>query len=307
MATPFTTVPPFDRFIDVPVVGGDLRVALSGAEVDAGAPVVLLVHGITGSHRSWTAIAEVLGEEVALVAPDLRGRGGSNTLGKPYGISSHVADLIAVLDLLGVGSATLVGHSMGGYVVARMAADHPGRGASVVLVDGGLRLPVPEGIEPDVLLAAVLGPALARLVRSFASREAYAEFWRAHPAFRRPGAWTDHVAAYADYDLEGAEPQLRSRVREEAVRVDGRQLLVDPATHSAILEVQCPILLLRAPRGLLDEEPPLIPEAVVDSHRQNLVNLVHELVPDTNHYLITLGDREAALVADRLREAVKSS
>lgn len=296
--------PTFTRFADVPVAGGALRVALAGPE--ASAPVVLLVHGITGSHRSWSALVQALGDELTLVAPDLRGRGASNALGAPYGILSHTTDLIAVLDFLGVGRATLVGHSMGGYVVARMAASHPDRCASVVLVDGGLRLPVPEGIDPDALLAAVLGPALARLGRTFASRQAYAEFWRSHPAFRRAGAFTDHVAAYADYDLEGVEPELRSRVREEAVRVDGRQILLDPEVHSAVLEVRAPLLLFRAPRGLLDEESPLIPDAVVDSHRRYLPQLVDEVVSDTNHYLITLGDREAALLADRVRQATRS-
>jgi pimeloyl-ACP methyl ester carboxylesterase len=45
-----------------------------------------------------------------------------------------VNDLIAVLDRVGAQRAVLVGHSMGAYVVARLAAEHPDRAAALVLL-----------------------------------------------------------------------------------------------------------------------------------------------------------------------------
>jgi hypothetical protein len=61
-----------------------------------------------------------------------------------------------------------------------------------------------------------------------------------------------------------------------------------------------PLVLLRAPRGLADEPNPLLPEAVVNEVKRTLPGLRDVLVDDTNHYLIVLGDREAAVVTTEI-------
>jgi pimeloyl-ACP methyl ester carboxylesterase len=294
---------PFGTELEVPVAGGSLHVAVSGPL--SGKPVVLAAHGITASHVSWAAVARHLADDVTFVAADLRGRGGSSSLTGPYGINAHVADLIAVLDYIGAVKAVLVGHSMGAFVVGRLASAHPDRGAAVVLVDGGVALPLPDDRDPDEVLEMVLGPALARLRMTFASVDAYRDFWRAHPAFA--GNWSDDAEAYVDYDLEGSEPELRSRVSEEAVRSDGRDILLDSVVRDAVRGIGAPTVLLRAPRGLMNEENPLIPDDQAARCRDEVPGLVEELVPDTNHYLIVLGDREAKVVADRIRVAAQAA
>ena len=100
---------------------------------------------------------------------------------------AHADDLVAVLDHLGLDRAVLAGHSMGAYVATTAATAHPRRWSHVVLVDGGVALPLPHGVDPDDMLAGVLGPALARLEMTFADRAAYHAFWRAHPALDRAG------------------------------------------------------------------------------------------------------------------------
>jgi pimeloyl-ACP methyl ester carboxylesterase len=299
---------PFHTVLDVPVTGGNIAVGLSGPA--SGAPVVLAVHGITGSHRSWVSVARHLGDDVTLLAPDLRGRGASAPSG-PYGMAAHVEDLVAVLDHAGAasilgtpqapGAVVLAGHSMGAYVVARVAAAHPARAHAVALVDGGLVLAVPPDLEPDKVLEMVLGPALARLRMTFESQEAYRDFWRAHPAFAGPGMWSADAENYVDYDLTGEPGQLRSRVSEEAVRADGADLLDVEAVRSAFVALTCPTVVVRAPRGLLDEPNPLLSEAAVAEAKAALPHLVDVVVPDTNHYQLLLGDREAKAVADQLR------
>ena len=136
---------------------------------------------------------------------------------------------------------------------------------------------------------------------TFPDRGAYRDFWRRHPAFALPGAWTDDVADYVDYDLAGEEPELRSRVAEAAVRADGRDLLDAGAVARALAGVTAPAVLLRAPRGLLNEERPFLPDEAVTAARAAAPGLAAEVVPDTNHYLIVLGEREAATVAERVR------
>src|ERR1700722_18829328 len=146
---------------DVPVAGGLLaahRLGPGGAQ-----PIVIAVHGITGSNRSWVPVARALGDRVALVAVDLRGRGRSSDLPGPYGLDGHVADLLALLDSLGRERAVFAGHSLGAYIVARLAVAHPERVQSLLLVDGGLPVPGTENVDPVAFTDAFLGPALARL------------------------------------------------------------------------------------------------------------------------------------------------
>jgi len=271
---------------------------------DAGpsAPVALAVHGITGSLMCWPPVAEQLGD-VTLVAPDLRGRGESNRLPGPFGIATHARDLLALLDALELREVVAMGHSMGAYIAALLAVQAPERVSALVLVDGGLPLPLPPGLDPGAVLEATLGPALARLRERFASEEVYLEFWRKHPAFAETGCWDEHVEAYFRYDLEGAPPDLRPRPSEEAVRADGADLLVDEEVRSAFTRVRCPAQLVRAPRGLLNQPDPLLPEAVVAQALAALPGLVDELVPDVNHYTVVLGRAGADAVARAISRA----
>jgi lipase len=288
----------FHTELVVPVAGGPLTVAVAGPGAPCAASLVLGVHGITGSHRQMAVLARHLAaRDITFLAPDLRGRGASAGLPGPYGLDAHVADLAAVLDYWGAERAVLAGHSMGAYIVARLAAAHPGRSAGVVLVDGGLpmRVPPDTDTDPDAVLEAVLGPALARLRMEFTSLDDYRDFWRRHPAFAH--RWNSDVEGYVDYDLDGPPGALRSKVVEPAVRADGRDLLDGAAAWDAVAAVPEPVVLVRAPRGLANEPNPLLSEAVVDEAKRTVPGMRDVLVDDTNHYLIVFGDREAAAVA----------
>ena len=303
---------PFHSSLAVPVAGGSLHVGVAGAALGTpGVPVVLAVHGITGSHRTWAPVARHLGEAVTMLAPDLRGRGQSARLGGPFGLATHVRDLVAVLDHAGCERAVVAGHSMGGYVTTRFATDAPDRLAAALLVDGGLPLPVPPDVDPDVLLGLVLGPSLARLQMTFPSSEAYRDFWRAHPAFADE-ALTDDVLDFIDYDLGQPEtdaegvPVYRSRVSEDAVRADGRDLLDGDSARKALHSLADPCALLWARRGLQNEDRPLLPAEVIAETRTLLPHLAVQEVPDTNHYFILLGDRPAGVVAAEIRRLATS-
>jgi pimeloyl-ACP methyl ester carboxylesterase len=303
---------PFHTALAVPVAGGTLHVGVAGPPPGTpGVPVVLAVHGITGSHRSWAAVARHLGDAATVLAPDLRGRGESSAIGGPFGLGTHVEDLVAVLDHAGCDRAVVAGHSMGGYIVARFAAGASDRLSAAVMVDGGLPLPVPPGIDLDTLLSAVLGPSLARLDMTFPSVEAYREFWRNHPAFA-PAEWTDDIEDYVDYDLgapetgSNGEAVYRSRVSKAAVQGDGRDLLDGDAGRKALDALPDRSSLLWAPRGLQNEERPLLPAEAIADARALLPHLTVSEVPDTNHYQILLGDREAGVVAGEIRRLATS-
>jgi pimeloyl-ACP methyl ester carboxylesterase len=288
------------RTYSVPVSGGELAV---GAWGPTGSPVVLAAHGITANHLSWAGVAAALGDACTLVAPDLRGRGESGTLPGPYGMAAHADDLIRVLDHLDAERATFVGHSMGGAVVATSAARHPDRVTNVVLVDGGPALSVPEGLDVDATLEAVIGPAVARLSMEFESLEAYRDFWRAHPSVGGD-RFTTTLQNYVDYDLCGEPPHLRSKVSGDAVRADGADILANPDVPAAVAFLPGPTPWLRAERGLLDQPEGLYPDAVAAQLCAQYPKLVDVFVPDVNHYTITLSDAGAKVVADHIRAAI---
>jgi len=281
------------RVFDVPVDGGELRVLQWGT----GRRVAVAVHGITASAMSWQAVARQMPPGWTLAAPDLRGRGSSADLPGPYGLEQHAADVTAVLRHFGGSGArpVLAGHSMGAYVALLTHDAHPSLSRRLVLVDGGLPLPVPDGVDPEVALEAGLGPAIARLRQTFASTEAYLAFWRAHPALARH--WSPDVEAYARYDLTGEAPSMRSRVAEAAVRPDSRDVLADKPFADALGRLTRPTPLLTAPTGFLGEPPPLFPAELVESWVERVSCLRPQRVPDVNHYTILFDKRAAAMVA----------
>lgn len=282
----------------VPVSGGDLTIGRWGD----GPVTVVAIHGISASHRAWSAVAEHL-DGITLVAPDLRGRGASEGVPGPFGMAAHARDVVSVIDHIAQERVVVVGHSMGGYVVLELAAKLPDRVSAVVLVDGGLATAPPPGAAIDRLLEATLGPALVRLRRSFESRDAYFSFWKEHPAFKETGCWNEHVEAYLDYDLTGEPEDLRSRVSEEAVIEDGREVLSGGGAWNNLGAISCPVSLLRAPRGLLNQREPLISEALVKRARRSLAPLIDEIVPGCNHYTLMFEEHAAAAVGRGIERA----
>lgn len=285
---------------DVPVCGG----TLAAFRLGHGPECVIAVHGVTANSRAWLAVARELEGQVELLAVDLRGRAASSRLPDPYGMEAYSRDLLAVLDACDMERAVLVGHSLGAYAVARFAADHPERVRAAVLVDGGLTSPAIHDVDPEAFLAAVLGPALARLELTFESREAYYDWWRAHPAFSGADVLDSDLTAYADHDLGGEPPRLHSTVAREAVRTDSHELFEvgKPAERLTV-----PVEMLRAPRGLQNEPIPLIaPELaaawVAASPGQRSVIEV----PDVNHYTLVMGQAGARAVAQAIVRALQT-
>jgi pimeloyl-ACP methyl ester carboxylesterase len=286
--------------LNVPVRGGDLSTLHWPAE-SPGAPVVVLVHGITGNGLAWARVAGALGTDVEVFAPDLRGRAGSAGLPGPYGIATHAEDLLALLDAVGARQAVLAGHSMGAFVVAVAAAGVArDRVRGVVLVDGGLPFPAAPGADVETTLGAMLGPALARLALTFPDLAAVRAFWAQHPAV---GPWVDvpSVAAYLARDVGPTEGGLRSACVPEAISVDGGEFLTDEQVLAATADLPVPATLLWAPRGLLDETPGLYDEQRLAGPERS--GLTVRLVPDSNHYSILWAEHGVAAIREVVRAA----
>lgn len=125
----------------VEVDGRQISYVTMGPEESAGDPLVL-VHGFGGDKNSWLFVQQPLAEERTVHALDLPGHGASS---KDVGDGSlrGLADtLVGFLDALDVERAHLVGHSLGGAVVAAAAQAAPGRVASLTLL-------APAGYTPE--------------------------------------------------------------------------------------------------------------------------------------------------------------
>src|SRR5918998_1262654 len=162
-------------------VPGGVEISISRAG-DGPDPVVCL-HGITAQHRAFTSAARRVGPARGLVGVDLRGRGDSDKPGSGYGLEAHAGDVVRVLDHLGLESAVLAGHSMGGFVALKTALMFPDRVRALVLLDGGwprVESPPEEMTEERQEAAALeegLARAFKRLDMTFESPEAYLDFW----------------------------------------------------------------------------------------------------------------------------------
>ena len=267
----------------------------------AGATVIGL-HGVTASYANFVGVADRLAGRRPLFALDLRGRGDTDKpVDGPFGMSQHANDVAAAMRAFGVADGVIVGHSMGAYVAVALAAEHPELVRGLVLVDGGLPLEPPPGIDAAQLLDVALAPQMARLRATFASYEDYLEFWRALPPFEGD-RWNDWVEAYLRYDLGGVAPELRPKASEAAVRGDFLDTLATNRLRERLAAIQVPTLLLRATEGFNPGTPPLLPDDLVAREGAAVPDLTDRVIDDTTHYTIALGHRGATVVADAIVE-----
>ncbi|MBD8140805.1 alpha/beta fold hydrolase [Frigoribacterium sp. CFBP 13605] len=108
--------------------------ALAATRWRGDGPTVVLLHAGVADRRSWTGVADELAADgLDLVAHDRRGFGESPASAADGG-ATHLADLVELLDRLGVGRAFVVGNSMGGALALDLAVTAPERVAGVLLI-----------------------------------------------------------------------------------------------------------------------------------------------------------------------------
>jgi pimeloyl-ACP methyl ester carboxylesterase len=115
---------------------------------------IVLLHGITGSSRTWEDVIPRLAERHTVIAPDLLGHGESAKPRGDYSLGAYASGVRDLLIALGIEKATVVGHSLGGGVAMQFSYQFPDRVDRLVLVSsGGL------GEEVHLLLRAATLPA----------------------------------------------------------------------------------------------------------------------------------------------------
>jgi len=130
-------------------------------------PAVVLLHGLGGFAESWRRTVEALAPRHTVIALDLPGFGHSAKPQAHYGLGFFADALGGFLDGLGLGSVSLVGHSLGGAVAVTYALTHPSRVERVALVSAvvpgfGFRM----SLGYRLIAVPVLGEALAMCGRA---------------------------------------------------------------------------------------------------------------------------------------------
>lgn len=153
------------------------EVTISFSDEGVGRPVVLL-HGHTLDRRVWLPVVpHLLGSGLRVIRPDLRGHGRSTRPDSGYHVSHHSADLIGLLDAIGVEAAAVVGFSFGGGVALETAVTHGSRISAMGLV---------APVMPDRPFEPAFMENLrdvARAIRSEGVAEAMAGPWASSPLF----------------------------------------------------------------------------------------------------------------------------
>src|SRR5258706_1318285 len=129
-------------------------------EIRGKGPPVVLLHPFPCHHEFWTPVAAALDSRYQLILPDLRGHGDSEIGEGPALMQKHASDIARVLDAVGIGKATFIGCSIGGYILFEFLRRPPGRGNA--LAPFGTRPPADtaEGrARPVEARAAHPGPA----------------------------------------------------------------------------------------------------------------------------------------------------
>jgi pimeloyl-ACP methyl ester carboxylesterase len=134
-----------------------------------GAPLVLIA-GLGYPAWEWHKMAPLLAEHLQVITFDNRGVGQSDKPAGPYTASLLAADVAGLLDALGVEQASVMGHSMGGFIAQAFALEHPQRLSRLVLAStnfGGPRH-VPISAEAMAVLSDVSSDPVTRFKNGLA-------------------------------------------------------------------------------------------------------------------------------------------
>ena len=286
-------------------VPGEVEIFISRAGV--GPDPVVCLHGITAQHRAFTPAARHVGAVRGLVGVDLRGRGDSDKPDSGYGLEAHAADVIRVLDHLGLEEATVAGHSMGAFVALKTALAYPDRVRALILLDGGwprLEAPPQEDMteEQEREAEAIregLARAFSRLEMFFETPDDYLDFWFPEQNLTMADLPSD-LADYYLYDLHEVEGGYNPKCLSGAAKQDSPDVTETSPTADELRAVGCPVALVRASEGFFPGSRPLIPDATRDVMAEALDLRSEMVLPGANHYTM-MWEPHAATWANLLR------
>lgn len=265
------------------------RITLHCTDYRGDGPPMLLMHGLTANASAFDGVLEAgLSGSMRVLSPDLRGRGLSSMPAFGYSMQDHAADILGLMDAMGLQKVNMGGHSFGGLVSFYIAALYPERVEKLVILDAAARLNPRAG--------EMLGPALSRLDKRFPSFDDYLDKIKSAPYL---AFWDDAMLSYyrADVkDLPDGSVTPRSTLSNIIEASFG---VANVAWPALMRRIKAPVLLLNA----LDDYnlgQPLLPD---DFARETVEMLQHGRYKaiDGNHQTMLYG-RGAREIATAMQQ-----
>ena len=252
------------------------HLVLDGLELDVdvlgepqGLPLVLL-HGFTGHRDDFELERERLATWTQVIIPDLRGHGGSSPAGDAdaYDFDRSVEDLDRVLDALDVPRCHLLGHSMGGMIALRFTLAHPGRVASLVLMDTSPHKP--GGMQTESMLKAgqiAIAKGMARLQELMERRT-------------REGGSGDRADSHLERWAERYWPHMKKRyaaMDPHAYMGFGQAMARQLPLEDRLGEIACPVHVIVG-----EDDDPFLPAA--DAFEASIPDVRRSTIPNAGHH-----------------------
>ncbi len=224
----------------IEVAGLRLHVRDSGPK---DAPAVILLHGFGASLHTWEVWAQALSSDHRVIRYDLPGAGltGADPTGD-YSDTRGMQVLLALMDKLGVQQTSLIGHSMGGRLAWRFAAQYPARLKKLVLIspDGFASPGFEYGKKPHVsamvkLMRYVLPKPILRmsLVPAYGDPAVMTDalLQRYYDMMLAPSVRAAMIARMEQSVLQDPVPMLK-RIRAETLLVWGDKDAMIPVRNA---------------------------------------------------------------------------
>jgi pimeloyl-ACP methyl ester carboxylesterase len=240
----------------IEVEGGRIAYQVAGD-----GPAVVLLHPGLWDMRAWDDQFDVFAERFTVLRYDARGYGrSSRPAGEPY---SHVRDQIAVMDAVGMGTAALVGCSMGGGVELDFALTHPDRVRALVVVASAVGGFQENGDEERWWEERTAGIEDAFAAGDFPRvQEILLSIWAS--------LGTDDPAGRRIRDI--AFDNIHVVTMDETAAEE-----LDPSAIERLEEIACPTLVIPA-----DHDPPDLRRASAELAAR-IPGAVTVTIPDTDH------------------------
>ncbi|MDV2582813.1 alpha/beta fold hydrolase [Alkalibacillus haloalkaliphilus] len=259
-----------------------------------GEHVVILVHGLTGSHKQMAYYQDSLASNHRVISYDLRGRGLSDEADQPTSIDHHVGDLIDLLMTLNLNKVTLVGYSIGGYICAKVTA-LSSRVRSLILLDGA---GVADYGQKDLIL-----PPLQRLEKAYQSKVDYINFTKRAYAKLNIN-WSRQLEEIARYETEVIDEKVvRHRSKAEVMEQDFNSFF--EFHHEEVLpHITVPVLLVKATGHMGAGRPLYFNESFAELDK--VVPRINVLMTNANHFSLVFEEQKDVLnTIDRFLTSVK--
>ena len=248
---------------------------------EGGEPPIVMLPGLSANAHAFDGlVAAGLSPRFRTIALDLRGRGDSDKPDTGYTLEDHAADVLALLDHLGIERATILGHSFGGLLAIYLAAKHPQRVASLVLLD------VAVWILEDT--AKLIRVSIDRLTKTFPSAGGYIDALKHAPYL--DGFWDPMVERYFRAEIEtSADGTARARTSaaaiEQVIQAIGRE-----PWGEYVKQIAAPSILINGPGAYGPPgAPAIVPAALARETAGSIAGCRYIEVPG-NHMTMIFGD-----------------